>query len=328
MSAIRIGVPRGLIYYNYHPLWRTFFQELGAEVVVSPPTNRTILKKGVEKAESEFCLPVKLYYGHALCLKELVDILFIPRIVSVEDKAYTCPKLLGLPDMIRAVDRDLPAIWAPEIDFTKGRRHFYSSVFELGKMLSKSSLQILRAYLKAVKEYWLFQQRLKQGISRTDALESATLKSEEGNGRKPIVIGIVGHEYNIFDSYITMNLMDRLKKLGAEVITSDSVPHKAVLREAATLPKHLFWTYEKDIIGSAFHWMKKKKVDGIIYVLAFACGPDSLIQSLLEYEAKRIGEISLMSLVIDEHSGEAGMITRLEAFVDMLMRAKGRVHED
>ncbi len=328
MSTVKIGIPRGLIYYNYHPLWRAFFQALGAEVVVSPPTNRDILNRGVEKAESEFCLPVKLYYGHALFLKDLVDVLFIPRVISVEEKAYTCPKLLGLPDMIGAVDKALPPIWAPEIDLTKGRRHFYSSIFNLGKALSRSSLQIFIAYIGAVKEYWRFQYRLKHGVPRVNALEDAAYSSEKGNGSKPVTIGIVGHEYNIFDSYITMNLMNRLEKLGAKVVTSDSIPHKTILREASTLPKHLFWTYEKDIIGAAFHWLKEEQVDGIVYVLAFACGPDSLIQSLLEYESKRIGKIPLMSLVIDEHSGEAGMITRLEAFVDMLMRAKGRCNED
>lgn len=318
---LKIGIPRSLTYYNYHPLWKTFFEELGAEVVVSPPTTRTILKQGVKAAESEFCLPVKVYYGHALCLTGLVDTLFIPRIVSVEKRAYTCPKLLGLPDMIRAVD-DAPSVWSPTIDFTKGKKAFYSSVFETGKMLSRDSFSILRAYLKAASEYRKFQVRLREGVPRHQAIECGDGKAS-GKEKRPLKIGLVGHDYIISDSYVTMNLAERLEKLGVCLVTPDTLPRRIINREAATLPKSLFWSYEKDIIGAAFHWMKKGLADGIIYVLAFACGPDSLIQTLLEYEARRTGgRMPLMSIVIDEHSGEAGLVTRIEAFVDMLMRAK------
>lgn len=320
---LKIGIPRGLIYYDYHPLWKTFLEELGAEVVVSPPTTRAILGQGVKAAESEFCLPVKLYYGHVLSLRGMVDKLFIPRVVSVEKRAYTCPKLLGLPDMIRAVD-DAPPIWSPVIDFTKGKRQFYSSVYEVGKTLTNDSLSIFRAYLKAVNEYKRFQARLKAGIPRHQAIESQLSQRSDGKSEGPLRIGLVGHDYIISDSYVTMNLSQRLEKLGASLLTADTVPRRIINREASTLPKSLFWTYEKDIIGAAFHWLKKGLADGIIYVLAFACGPDSLIQTLLEYEAKKMGKMPLMSIVIDEHSGEAGLITRIEAFVEMLMRAKKR----
>lgn len=317
---LRIGIPRGLIYYNYHPLWKTFFEDLGAEVVVSPPTNRAILKQGVKAAESEFCLPVKLYYGHALSLTGMVDRLFIPRIVSVEKKAYTCPKLLGLPDMIRAVD-DAPSVWSPTIDFTKGRKAFYSSVFEAGRMLTQDSFSIGRAYLRAVSEYKKFQARLREGVPRHRAIERGDDRPTPG--QRPLKIGLVGHDYIISDSYVTMNIAERLEKLGVSLVTPDTISRRVISKEASTLPKSLFWSYEKDIIGAAFHWMKKGLADGIIYVLAFACGPDSLIQTLLEYEARRTeGRMPLMSIVIDEHSGEAGLVTRIEAFVDMLMRAK------
>jgi predicted nucleotide-binding protein (sugar kinase/HSP70/actin superfamily) len=58
-------------------------------------------------------------------------------------------------------------------------------------------------------------------------------------------------------------------------------------------------------------------VDGIIHITAFACGPDSIVDKYLEIEAKK-RKIPYMSVTIDEHTGEAGMRTRLEAFLDML----------
>src|SRR3972149_5272218 len=111
--------------------------------------------------------------------------------------------------------------------------------------------------------------------------------------------------------------------MGAQVLTGEMIPHDVIETEAATLPKHLFWTYEREVVGTVFHWSRTQSVDGIIYVLAFPCGPDSLIQTLLEHELRREGgKVPMMSLVIDEHSAEGGFLTRIEAFVDMLVRRK------
>ncbi len=74
--APKVGIPRALHYYNYFPLWKTFFTELGAKVVLSPPTNRRVLDAGVKHASSEVCLPVKVYLGHIDALRHEVDYLF------------------------------------------------------------------------------------------------------------------------------------------------------------------------------------------------------------------------------------------------------------
>ncbi|HEX2947954.1 MAG TPA: hypothetical protein VHV83_00020, partial [Armatimonadota bacterium] len=58
-----------------------------------------------------------------------------------------------------------------------------------------------------------------------------------------------------------------------------------------------------------------KLVDKIILVGAFECGPESIVESYIEKEAQSQG-IPLMVLSMDEHSGEAGLVTRLEAFMD------------
>ena len=67
--------------------------------------------------------------------------------------------------------------------------------------------------------------------------------------------------------------------------------------------------------------MKDNKIDGMITVTAFGCGPDSLMVERITRKAKRFNK-PLLNLTIDEQTGEAGFITRLEAFVDMLFRKK------
>ena len=64
-----------------------------------------------------------------------------------------------------------------------------------------------------------------------------------------------------------------------------------------------------------------KKIDGIITLTAFGCGPDSLMLEDIRRKAKNFNK-PLLNLTIDEHTGEAGFITRLEAFCDMLYRNK------
>jgi predicted nucleotide-binding protein (sugar kinase/HSP70/actin superfamily) len=63
-------------------------------------------------------------------------------------------------------------------------------------------------------------------------------------------------------------------------------------------------------------------IDGVIHLTAFACGPDATVDKLLEIEARKNNAKPFLSLCLDEQTGEAGCLTRLEAFVDMLRRQK------
>ena len=67
-----------------------------------------------------------------------------------------------------------------------------------------------------------------------------------------------------------------------------------------------------------------RDVDGLISVSTFGCAPDSVMLGVLAQAAQRAGR-PYMPLVLDEHSGQAGLITRLEAFADMLLRRKERI---
>jgi len=312
--SVTVGIPQALLYYKYYPLWSTFLEGLGAEVVVSNETTKKTINAGTLVAENELCLPVKVFFGHLIDLRDKVDALFIPRVVSVEEEAYTCPKFLGLPDLSKALDAPLPDIFEPTLNARLGRRRYYESIFDFGKQFTNSKLKVWRAWRAGVAEQNAFQKKLLEGLTPTEAIAGVEKQAVAGD----LKIGIAGHPYNVFDPYINLNLIKKLKQWGAQVFTEEMIPHRVLEREAGRLPKKLFWSYEKEVVGAAFHWMNTKSVDGIIYILSFACGQDSLIQVLLETEAKKSGDVPLMSLVIDEHSGEAGLITRVEAFIDML----------
>lgn len=323
---MRVGIPRSLLYYKYLPFWKTFLAGLGLEVETSPMTSRSILSAGVKVAENELCVPVKAFYGHCMWLRDKVDALFVPRVVSVEERAYTCPKFLGLPDMIAAVadSLELPPLLTPKLnqrekpsEFKWQLINFARDEFGVGKLDAVAALESAR---RAQQQY---HDGLLSGRTPLDLLPQSRLnrtRRQAPEGRRQR-IGLLGHPYNIYDGYITQNLISRLEEMGAELVVPEMTDQHVLMKAATDVPKQLYWTYEKEIMGAINLWTEKKMVDGVVYVLAFACGPDSLIQVLIEHRA-RIHGVPLMSLTIDEHSGEAGLVTRIEAFTDMLMRKK------
>jgi len=310
--SIKVGIPRALLYYYYYPQWITFFNHLGVETVVSGKTTRGILDKGLKSTVDEACLPVKLAVGHVIDLRDKVDYIFLPRIISTARREYICPKFLGFPDMVRHTIEGLP----PLIDFNynmygKGSnpRDFF---FSIGKLFTRNPVRIMSAYQASKRALEQYRTNMIAGMKQKDI---DTCPHREPGA---ITIAVIGHPYNIYDRHISMNMIERLEKNGAKVLTADHLADSVVRSEAEKLPKKLFWTINQRMIGAAYHYFKKEDVHGIIHVASFGCGPDSITGELIEIYARSGSRKPLLNLTIDEHTGEAGLITRLEAFLDMV----------
>lgn len=79
----RIGIPRALLYYRYGIAWRTFFTELGLEVVLDAPSDRGTLEVGDRLSVDECCLASKLFLGHVAALVDQgVDAVFVPSLMG------------------------------------------------------------------------------------------------------------------------------------------------------------------------------------------------------------------------------------------------------
>lgn len=321
---MNIGIPRGLYYYQYFPFFKTFFECLGNRIVCSPPTNRNILKKGIDLCVDDACLPVKVFHGHVAYLADNVDIIYIPRIISVEPKEYICPKFLGLPDMIKNSIQELPPVLDIDIDLYRGKRFLFGQLLELGHLLKKNNLDILRAYRRASKVQKRFEQKIiKNKITPGDLLSTIpeclqNKEREENKKNNRLTVLLLGHYYNIYDDYISMNVTAKLRKQNITFITPEMVPDKIISIGNRKLSKNMFWTLGKKTLGTAYYYLENNKIDGIIYLASFGCGPDSLVGELVEKRTKRDFEIPFLLINLDEHSGEAGFNTRLEAFLDVL----------
>ncbi|HEX3011295.1 MAG TPA: acyl-CoA dehydratase activase-related protein [Syntrophomonadaceae bacterium] len=321
----RVGIPHGLFYYYYYPLWKTFFTDLGAQVITSPDTNRSIIDSGVQLAVDEACFPIKVYFGHVkqLC-NENLDYIFIPRIVSVESKSYICPKFMGIPDMVKALVPNLPEVIDLTVDLSKSDRNFKRGLFEVGRLFGNNRRSIANAYEHGMQELKFCRSLARTGFSLAEAI-----RIWEGDlfdiGRSfDLNIGLLGHGYSIYDSTIGMNLINHLRGLGCRVVLPEMMDRRQVEAAAATIPKRVFWTLGRKMVGSAFAMDKSVLVDGIIYVACFGCGPDSLIGEIIQ---RKIKQKPFMLLTVDEHTGEAGILTRLEAFSDMIRRKRSAARE-
>jgi predicted nucleotide-binding protein (sugar kinase/HSP70/actin superfamily) len=95
---------------------------------------------------------------------------------------------------------------------------------------------------------------------------------------------------------------------------------------AAGLAGEEYWTYGDEVAVAGEYYLRSG-VDGIIGIMAFGCGPDSLMMDVVRRQSTRLKTTPFMSLTLEEHTAEAGMVTRLEAFLDMIHRKKMRQAE-
>lgn len=325
----RVGIPRALQFYQHYPLWRTWLEDLGLETVVSPPTNREIVTAGAKTVADVTCLPVKVYAGHVCWLRDHggVDFAFSPAIWSLEPGAFHCSKFKGLPDIMKATIPDCPPLIDPEVD-PHGRRLEAASAFaRVARRFAWSPLKRQRAWEHAQqvdRDYRTLMVR--EQLTYPEALVwlygPGWITAERiPNPKAPLTVGLVGHPYCLYDDYLNHNLVRRLGDLGVNVITSEMVAPEAAERGIALTTGETRWFYDRWMSGAAGHFLQSRQVDGLIAGLAFACGPDSTMMETIMRRAHRWGQ-SCMSLVLDEHGSATGMVTRLEAFVDMLLRQK------
>lgn len=323
---MRVGLPRTLSFFTFYPLWKPFFEGLGAEVVVSPVSNKALLDEGVKETVNDACVPIKLMHGHVAAIKDSVDILFIPRLVSLDGKNTLCPKFLGLPDMIRYSISELPELIDARIDLKKGKLELYRFMFRVGERFTRNKWKIFRAILRARYNFTLYRKLLLHGFtpmeifSLLDQGQVPPLSAETGGEVK---LAVLGYPYALYDSYISVGLLEKLREQNVAVVTPEMVPDKAMKSMSRKIPKNLFWYYSNRVVWACLYFLKDSSVDGIIHVTAFGCGPDAMTNRLIELETKNSRKIPFMSITIDEHTGEAGISTRVEAFVDLLKRKKG-----
>ncbi|NLJ83463.1 MAG: hypothetical protein GX336_00960 [Halanaerobiaceae bacterium] len=316
---MKIGIPGSLLYYYYYPFWQTLFEKLGNEVVLSDPTSGDLLNEGVKESVSEICVPMKVYVGQVLNLLEKgVDLIYIPRFVSIRKGITFCPKFLGLPDMIKnSLSAVKGRILTHEIRAKTDDISEYKNYVSFRDIFQVSRGELKKALDKARQNWLKFRSLQQEGYKTEKLLLGEKEKREEGF----LKIGVLGYVYNLYDRFINMDFMERLEEMGAKIVTFEMLDGEIIDRFVRNLRKPMFWEFTNKLMAAGYHFINSEDIDGIIHITAFGCGPDSILGPFLEIDAGKKNK-PFMTLRIDEQTGESHLITRIEAFLDLLRLKK------
>jgi predicted nucleotide-binding protein (sugar kinase/HSP70/actin superfamily) len=248
----------------------------------------------------------------------------VPRFTSISKGEYICPEFGGLPDTVRhmAGIGDSVVLIDTEVNLYRSSRKSWEAAVETAQYITDDLRLIKEAYRNAVMDYRRFRADFKKRLNgEGDFPGNRDCRSKEDMrqaGRNEIKIAVIGHSYNIYDRYINMDMLDKLENMGARTITVEMADEADINKWADSLRKPIFWNYGRKALGSSLSFIRDTGLDGIIYVMSFGCGIDSFVSDMTARRARLCGNIPFIIVTIDEHSGEAGLNTRLEAFIDMI----------
>lgn len=302
MNKKIIGIPKAFQYYRYHILWKNYFTHLGYQVITSKDTTKETIELGKTYSIDESCLSSKIYMGHVASLKDKCDYILIPRIENYGKKEKVCVKFNATYDLVKNLFEDYQ-ILDYNIEQTKHYTEFLGLI-KLGLKLNKNPFKVLKSYYLAKK------QEIKYNKSRQ--LEQAKVIASV----RPKIL-IVSHPYNIYDNYIGKPIITKLKSMGIDIVYADKLNPKTAKLYANSLSPTLYWTYSKELIGAISYY--QYAVDGILFLTTFPCGPDSLVNELM---LRKVTNIPMTNILIDELTADTGLETRLESFIDIIKERK------
>ncbi|MHC4618258.1 MAG: acyl-CoA dehydratase activase [Planctomycetota bacterium] len=314
-----IGIPMALIYWQLLPMFVRFFAALGFEVVVSGRTDKRIIRMGVELVTAQPCFPVKVAYGHiAELIDRGVDYIFLPSIVSMtatfpENKHnQLCPYVQSLGYQAETAFCEKlgsTRILTVPLRLGEGEKLTRRTFGELGRKLGVSTAVVGRA----VEEGF----RAQEGFER--ALKEKGREILSGLGPDGKLFVLISRPYNGCDDGLNLRLPRKLAQLGVDIIPMDMLDLAEAPLGDELLHERLYWSYGQKILRAA-EIIKRDRRLFAIYLSNFSCGPDSFIMTFFK---DIMGQKPCLQLEIDEHSADAGVITRLEAFLESLKNYRG-----
>jgi predicted CoA-substrate-specific enzyme activase len=314
-----IGIPQSLIMYTYYPMWQRFFNTLGYKVQLSGQTTDEIRELGPRMAGADFCFPAKLALGHVakLAIEDGVDFVFVPHVKNTPANEETtgttvCPFVQGTGAAARTAltmnHVDVSRLLVPLVDMRMRENEIIKTLAdELSRPLGCSPRQIKKAWRAGLQVQAAFEDRC---YAEGEKLLAVAAPNQES------LILLVGRPYNNYDAGANLGLPQKIADLGRTVVPMDFI--KPELDRLGERYRNAFWSYGQKILAVLERAAESNCMD-VVYLTNFSCGPDSF---LLSYAEEIMGNRPLLMLELDEHGADAGYLTRLEAFFDVLRRPR------
>ncbi len=299
-----VGIPRCFSIYTLWPLYSWFFHSLGVETFVS----KNILPEGTARVESTYCFPAEIAHGAVQdILERNPDYIFLPHFKDMEsyEKNYPanfCPITQSLPYYIKKAFPEITEdkYLAPVISFMYGVEKASESFVETGRKLGFDEHESQKAFTIAYGKQ-------KEFFNKATCLGEKAL-AEARRAEKP-VIAILGRPYNAFTTDANMDIPKKYTTNGYSVIPFDILP----FADAEIYP-HMYWYYGQQNMKAGV-FLKNEDNIYLTYISNFSCAPDSF---LLHYLKWIMGTKPFLILELDSHTADAGVDTRIEAFLDII----------
>ncbi len=305
-----IGIPRAMYTHERLPFWATFFKSCGFDVMLSRQTDKKIRQWGIEGAVAEPCFPIRVAHGHVMeLIEEGADRIFIPNMLNEETdhpdiESHACPWGQTLPHVIRFAphfEAHADRFLLPTLHFRRGPQYIGATLRATMKPLGVPARVVDAAVKEAYEAQTEFRSRVL--LAGTEAL--ALLEEHDELG-----IVLVGRPYNIYDPGVNMDIPAKLRRYyGVNLIPFDFLPLWGVQTQDVTV--NMYWGYGRKILQAAKVVAQHPNLH-IIYMTNFKCGPDSYIK---HYVGAADPDPYLV-LQFDEHTNDAGVMTRCEAYLD------------
>ncbi len=308
-----VGIPRAFSVHTLYPLYSQFFHTLGIKTVLSDK----IAHEGVARCESTYCFPSEIAHGSVQdIIDKGCDYIFLPHfrdMPSYESEVHAnfCPITQGLPYYIKKAfpdveeDRILDLVVSFKFGEEKALEHFQ----KLGKKLNISESEIKKAFKAGVAKQEELLRKIKElGL---EALEYAR------NSDKP-VIALLGRPYNAFTREANMGIPKKFTSKNFSVIPFDILPF-----EHEEIYDNMYWYYGQQDMKAA-RMIKGEDNIYAAFISNFSCAPDSF---MLHYLKWIMGTKPFLVLELDSHSADAGIDTRVEAFLDIIDGYRSKIED-
>lgn len=300
-----VGIPRAFSVHSLYPLYSWFFHELGIKTILSTE----VAQEGVVRVESAYCFPAEIAHGAVQdCIDKNTDYILLPHFRDMESyeedvHANTCPITQGLPYyIVKAFPEVEPKRFLPlVVSFKFGEKKALEHFCNMTGLLGISEADTKKAFEKALQKQEEYFNKA-QDLGR-EALEEAK------KANKP-VIAILGRPYNAFTQEANMGIPRKFTSRGYSVIPFDILPFDKEENKFA----NMYWYYGQQDMRAA-QLLKDHPNIYVTWISNFSCAPDSF---MLHYLKWIMGQKPFLVLELDSHSADAGIDTRVEAFLDIL----------
>ncbi len=321
----RWGIIRTPQFYDWFPFWHAFCEDLGVNLVPAPAPSRRQFERGTRFLKVETCLPVKVMAGQIADLEDGgIRTLFHPVILTEpspesgsdhdgprwpqEGSFVThCPYVQGSSQFFRGsfdVEWEEPVI-CYELDPNSFRREH----LRLARRLGVSARKAAKAFQRGLDRASDFRERLRREGERF-------LSSLAEDDRALIVLG---KPYHTSDAFLNMNLGSLFQRLGVPALPADMFP-----LDSREQPPELSWKHQGNMIRVAGEIAADPRLFPV-FITFFGCGPDPFT---LRHLWERLQGKPLLVLEMDEHTSRAGMMTRIEAFLDRVRQPQNRLRRN